>query len=251
MQIKSCPVRIKTVADSESAEAEGTFEAIVSAYNVDSYGEQVVPGAFKDTLADWAERGAPIPVLWSHRSDDPDYHIGSVLEAKETAEGLWVKAQIDLDGGGKGPQVHRLLKGRRVTQFSFAYDVVDAERVKGKADDGTPTDILQLRKLKLYEVGPTLIGVNQATELLGVKAAENLQALAAEAEDGRILSGKNQDALRTAYEAIGALLGSIKDSDDDGEAQADEPEEDLISPDPMRDAPVFSSSERLALEIEI
>jgi HK97 family phage prohead protease len=62
----------------------------------------------------------------SHRWADPFSHIGTVTKAVETTDGLLVTGQID-DLGENDPtadQVYRLLKGRRVTQFSFAYDVV-------------------------------------------------------------------------------------------------------------------------------
>ena len=82
MRIKSCPVRIKAAGEHEGTD-EGTFEAIVAAYNLDSVGDKITPGAFADTLAEWKGRGDPIPVLWSHMSHDPEYHIGEVLEAEE------------------------------------------------------------------------------------------------------------------------------------------------------------------------
>lgn len=163
MQVKTFPGRVK--AAGEDGADEGVFEAIVSVFgNVDTYGDKVMRGAFAETLAEWKASGDPIPVLWSHMSHDPDYHIGEVLEAEEREEGLWVKARIDLDEP-KSRKVYKLLKGRRVTQFSFAYDVLDGAMAKSDGES-----VYELRKLKLYEVGPCLIGVNQQTELLAVKA---------------------------------------------------------------------------------
>jgi hypothetical protein len=84
-----------------------------------------------------------------------------VQQAEERdGEGLWVKGLLDLDNP-TGRQVYKLLKGGRVTNFSFAYDVIDSEM----KDDG----INALQELKLYEVGPTLIGCNQSTRTLAVK----------------------------------------------------------------------------------
>lgn len=165
MLTKAAPVRVK--AGEQDGLGEGQFEAVVSVFgNVDSYGDVVMPGAFADDLLAWEKSGNPIPVLWSHLSHDPDYHIGHVVEAKETAEGLWVRGQLDLDAP-KANQVYRLLKGRRVTQFSFAYDVLDAAYAERDGEK-----VYELRKLKVYEVGPTLIGANQETRLIGVKAGQ-------------------------------------------------------------------------------
>lgn len=183
---KSCPARVKLLEDetTESGDATGIFEAIVSVFNnVDSYGEMVMPGAFTNTLAAWEERGDPIPVYWSHRMDDPDFNIGHVLEAKETDEGLYVKAQLDLSNA-KAKATHNLLRSRRVTQFSFAFNV--PPNGMKESEDGS---CLELHEINLYEVGPTPIGANPDTELIGVKS-------------GRVLSAKNTEKIKSA---IGTL----------------------------------------------
>lgn len=240
MRIKSCPVRIKAAGEHEGTD-EGTFEAIVAAYNLDSVGDKITPGAFADTLAEWKGRGDPIPVLWSHMSHDPEYHIGEVLEAEERPEGLWVKARIDTEPGSKAAQVYKLLKGRRVTQFSFAYDVEEGAWVDQKDGEG----YYELRKLKLYEVGPTLIGANQATELLDVKSADGATmriavegASAAQTEElrhaltgamaakaGRTLSAKNEERVREIGRLAKELLDSLSSSTDDEEKATPNPPE--------------------------
>lgn len=238
MFTKSAPVLVKAVGEADGL-SDGVFEAIVSVFgNVDSYGDRVIEGAFKDTLADWDASGNPIPVYWSHRMDDPDYNIGHVLEAKELSPGdallpdslkdlggLWVKVQLDIEDGSssKSRQVYRLLKGRRVTQFSFAYDIEDYAIVK-TAEDAEA--VWELRKLRLYEVGPTPIGANQETELLDVKAAGyRAERLTAEMKAGRVLSAKNEDELRKAHEAIGRVLAAL-DPDDDSKASDSQPVKD-------------------------
>lgn len=221
---KSCPVKVKAAGEADGLE-EGQFEAIVSVFgNKDSYGDVVIPGAFKDTISEWEGSGNPIPVYYSHRMDDPDYNIGHVIEAKETDEGLWVRAQLDLESeSSKARQVYRLLKGRRLTQFSFAYDIEEggwATRKSGDRDE----EYFELRKLKVYEVGPTPIGANQETELLGVKsAAEHAAKFAADVKAGRVLSSKNETTLREAVESLDAASKSIADVlaavSDEGEDQ--------------------------------
>lgn len=172
---KTFAARVKATGDQLDA---GQFEAIVSVFgNIDSYGDVVRPGAFTDTLGAWKSSGDPIPVIWSHQWSDVDAHIGVVLDAKELLPGdtqlppdltalggLWVRCQLDDDG--KAVKVRSLLKGGRVKNFSFAYDVLDAAwvRVDGR-------DAYELRKLDLYEVGPCLIGANTSTELIAAKEA--------------------------------------------------------------------------------
>lgn len=217
MLFKSCPGRVKAAGEQDGL-APGQFEAIVSVFgNKDAYGDVIVPGAFADTLAEWAESGDPIPVYYSHRMDDPDFNVGHVLEAKETDEGLWVRAQLDVEDPAptsKAPQVHRLLKGRRVTQFSFAYDIKEGGFAVREDEQGEEEHYFELRKVKLYEVGPTPIGANQETELLGVKTA--LQGLDRQVKAGRTLSSKNESALREARDAIDSVLSSVAADDEDG-----------------------------------
>lgn len=209
MLFKSCPAEVKAVGEKDGLDS-GQFEAIVSVFgNKDSYGDVVQPGAFADTLAEWKASGNPIPVYYSHRMDDPDYNIGYVIDAKETDQGLWVKAQIDTDPAAtKATQVHRLLKGRRLTQFSFAYDVIEGAPAKSE----TLGDYYSLDKLKLYEVGPTPIGANQETELLAVKsAAQVAERLAEAAKAGAELSAKNIDMLTEVSASLDTSATSIKE----------------------------------------
>jgi HK97 family phage prohead protease len=199
-------VRVKAVGTADDLQ-EGQFIALVSVFgNEDSYGEIVLQGAFTQTLQDWAAKGDPIPVLWSHQWSDPFAHIGTVVSAEETTDGLLVKGQIDdLNGDNPNPtaqQVYRLLKGRRVTQFSFAYDVVSEAWVRD--ENSRWGGYWELRELALHEVGPCLVGVNQETELIAAKAT----ALARGQKAGRVLSQSNFDTLTTAYEAIGEVLAA-------------------------------------------
>lgn len=147
---------------------EGQFEALVSVFgNVDTYGDIVLPGAFTDSLKAWEASGRPIPVVWSHDWDDPFAIIGTVDEAKETTEGLVVKATLDLENA-KAVQVYRLLKSGAVHQFSFAFDILDAGWGV-RTVDGAEVDVYELRKLSITEVGPCLRGVNRETDLIAVK----------------------------------------------------------------------------------
>lgn len=205
MKTKACRVQVKAVG-TEDGLKDGEFTALVSVFdNVDTYGDKVVAGAFSDDLKAWEDSGDPIPVVWSHRWDDPFSHIGRVLKAEETADGLMVHAVVDdLDVNPTAQQVHRLLKGRRVTQFSFAYDVQEGAWVKSETDG----EFYELRKLKLHEVGPCLVGVNQATELLAAKAHD----LATKA--GRVLSQKNRDTIVAARDALDEVLKAADNEDE-------------------------------------
>lgn len=143
-------------------DGKGEFEAIVAVFgNVDLAGDRIVKGAFADSLKAWQAKGRPIPVVFSHDWQNLDAHIGQVTEAKETDEGLYVKGQLDMQDPSAS-KVFRLMKAGTLAEFSFAYDVVE-EKLQNGANE--------LLKLDVIEVGPTLKGMNPATQLLGTKGA--------------------------------------------------------------------------------
>lgn len=176
MKHKSAPAQLAPPDDTGEA---GTFEAIVSVFgNKDMVGDIVMPGAFTKSLEHWKSTGDPIPVYWSHRMDDPTYNIGEVVEAKELLGGdpaipEWANQHVRDNGGlyvkgrlddfGLGAHVAHLMKTRRVKQFSFSYDVL--REMQSKSGDAN-----ELHEVWVHEVGPTPLGCNPLTELIGAKA---------------------------------------------------------------------------------
>lgn len=216
MKLKDLPVQIK--AGPDDGLGEGQFSAYASVFgNKDSYGDVVMPGAFAEDLKRWEESGNPIPLLFGHNMSDPDYNIGHVLSATEDDKGLLVTAQLDLENP-KALQTYRMLKGRRVNQMSFAYDVLEAGEAQREMD-GAKEQVYELRKLKVYEVSVVTIGANQETEVLAVKAAAD--ALLSGTKAGRAISAKNEAELRKAHEAIGNVLSAIGQGDDQEKASGD------------------------------
>jgi hypothetical protein len=189
VKTKSFPATYKSTDTIAQGKADGlaidaSFEAIVSVFDCkDRSGDIVRHGAFTETIDNWAKSGNVLPVLWSHRMDDPAFNIGSVTGIEEMRGGdpripewanpfvkanggLYIKAELDA-GDELTPvaaQVRHLLRKRRVTQFSFAYEVL-------ASNPGTEDGTTDLTKLWLFEVGPTPIGMHPSTELLSAKAA--------------------------------------------------------------------------------
>lgn len=150
-------------------DGKGEFEAIVAVFNnIDLAGDRIIKGAFADSLKAWEQKGRPIPVVFSHDWQNLDAHIGEVTEAKETDEGLYIKAQLDMDDPAAA-KVFRLMKRGTLAEFSFAYDV-EEEKLQNGANE--------LLKLDVIEVGPTLKGMNPATQLLGVKSDDGSRTAA-------------------------------------------------------------------------
>lgn len=244
MQLKTVALSVKSAGPDDGL-AEGEFLGYASVFgNKDSYGDVVVKGAFADTLGVWAKSGNTLPVLWGHDMADPFANIGAVIEAKEDDHGLLVKGRLDLENP-KAKQVYRLIKGRRVSQMSFAYDVEEGSFIEKKDDAGHDDSYYELRKLKLYEVSVVPIGANQETEVLAVKAARVADAVKA----GRVLSSKNEKALSDAYsqlteaaKVIGDVLALVQSADpaEEGKASAE--------PSAKSEEPVGANDEEPAVE---
>lgn len=225
MRVKEVPVQFK--AGPEDGLEEGEFLVYPSTFTrtPDSYGDVVAKGAFLDDIEAWKASGNVLPGLYGHRMDDPDYFVAGASDMGEDDHGWWVRGKFDLDSP-KGPQVYRLVKGRRLNQLSFAYDVEDEAQVE--VESGVKAN--ELRKLKVYEFSFVPIGANQDTSVVAVKSASEAllnfakvrEALGEKA--GRVLSAKNETALREARDAIDAVLSSLDSGDDQekasGEAEA-------------------------------
>jgi len=185
---KSAPAYFKAVTGPDVP--AGTFDAIVAVFNnIDLGGDRLIPGCFADGLAAWQASGDPIPVIFSHQWDDLYAHVGTVDPANvkelepgdpelppELMElgGLLIKgAQMDLDAPGEAGAFAQTLwsklQRRAIKEFSFAYDIPPG--------GARPTkDAMDLVKVGLIEVGPTLKGMNPATALLNAKAARKAVA---------------------------------------------------------------------------
>lgn len=204
MKVKNIPIgQVKAGPDDGLKEGEFLVYPATFTREPDAYGDVVAKGAFLDDIAAWKESGNVLPGLYGHRMDDPDYFVAGVIDEGEDEHGWWVKGAFDLESP-KGQQVYRLVKGRRLNQLSFAYDVIDEGGVE--LEGGRKAN--ELRKLKRYEFSFVPVGANQDTSVVAVKAlVDDLKA-------GRVLSSKNETALRDARDAIDSVLSSLGDADD-------------------------------------
>ena len=225
MKIKTLPIGAVKAGPDDGLQ-DGEFIVYPSTFTrkADSYGDVVAKGAFLDDIARWKDSGDTLPGLYGHRMDDPDFFVAGALDMGEDDHGWWVKGAFDLDSP-KGPQVYRLVKGRRLNQLSFAYDVLESGKAEG--DDGEPVN--ELRKLKVYEFSFVPIGANQDTSVVAVKALVDDIA----AKSGRVLSAKNETALRDARDSIDSVLASLSD-DENGKAAlaADQHDQEKASESP-------------------
>jgi len=223
MKTKILPVSIKAGPADDLEEGEFLVYPSTFTKEPDSYGDIVAPGAFAETIKAWKESGNILPGLFGHRMDDPDYFVAGAVDMGEDDHGWWVKGMFDLDSP-KGPQVYKLVKGKRLNQLSFAYDTLEEGAVQ--LEDGRKAN--ELRKLAVHEFSFVPVGANQDTSVVAVKSA--IDALAGGTKAGRVLAQKHIDSLRSAQETIGAVIAAAESIEEQskasgqGEVTAKEPE---------------------------
>lgn len=159
----------------------GSFEAIVSVFgNVDKGGDRVVPGAFKRTLQAPPEgRGFP-PVVWTHLwgvvpigSSQKAEEVEGYKTAKgETVDGLFIAGDLFVDEHQTAKEVYTAMTRKGgdglpvLRDMSFGYAAV--EFLTSAKSDFEPVSSAHKRDLldvDLFEVGPTLVGMNDAASL--------------------------------------------------------------------------------------
>lgn len=230
MQTKNMPIG-EVKAGPDDGLNEGEFIVYPSTFirEPDSYGDVIAKSAFDNTIQSWKDSGNTLPGLFGHRLDDPDYYVAYALDMGVDEHGWWVKGAFDLDSP-KGRHVYRLVKGRRLSQLSFAFDVVDSEQVE--LDGGVKAR--ELREVRIYEFSFVPVGANQDTSVVAVKAMAD--AVRQDLKAGRVLSSKNEESLRSAYEAIGQVLESIapmdleKANDDDASRKSEASQSTSVAP---------------------
>lgn len=213
MKTKMLPVSMKAGPDDGLEEGEFLVYPSTFTREPDAYGDVIAKGAFADSIATWKDSGNVLPGLFGHRMDDPDFFVAGALDMGEDDHGWWLKGEFDLESP-KGPQVYRLVKGKRLNQLSFAYDVHDEGQIE--LDDGRKAN--ELRKVHVHEFSFVPVGANSDTSVVAVKSA--VDALTSE-KAGRVLAQKHIDSLRTAQETIGAVIAAAEHIEDQGKTRGD------------------------------
>lgn len=135
----------------------GVFTGYASVFGaVDSYGDVVMPGAFKKTL----KETNPVPMLWNHSVDQP---IGVVL-LKEEERGLKAEGHLNLDVV-RAQEIRSLMKQGSVRGLSIGFQTV-------KEDINKDTGSRQLKEIKLWEVSPVVFQACPGATVSAVKSED-------------------------------------------------------------------------------
>jgi Escherichia/Staphylococcus phage prohead protease len=224
----------KTVLTGDKPEARtiddetGSFEAIVSTWELDRQGERFTPGAFRDTITRWRVSGKQLPVLFAHDATNPSMLVGAIdpQSMHETTEGLHVKGRLDLESR-RGRDVYGLLRRGAPLGWSVGFGILPENVVKQGAHR------ILTKVSELLEISLTPTPANAGTRTLAVKDiglpgddpqppshTELEERLAREGIVGPIISSTHQpeatdeDVREGAREAMAYVLGVRRNGDE-------------------------------------
>lgn len=225
------------------ADAEGSVKAVFSTLNIiDKDGDVTLPGAFgsgdRVNIAAWGHNWGALPA-----------GDGTIAEDAETAvfDGSFYL------GTPQGDATYQTLKQRYERGFSqewsYGFDVIDAE--PGVVDG---QEVRLLKKLKVYEVSPVMVGAGENTRTLAMKSldmpfedhSEQLRVAVEEwVERCKAGSAERQKSGRAISEArrvrIQSVSGSLRTAADDLEqliaGRSDDEEEEALPDEPKAELP--------------
>jgi len=155
--------------------------------NRDSYGDVILPGAFKRSLADHKRNKSRPKMFWQH---DPYQPIGSWTEVGEDDKGLLVTGQLNMDVQ-RGREAYALLKAGDIDGLSIGYRVI-------KASEDETEKVMLLKELTLVEVSVVSQPANPLAMVSAVKAAE-LEDLRARLAAGDRLQPREMEELMKEF----------------------------------------------------
>lgn len=139
----------------EEEEGARKFSGYASVFGgVDSYGDTILPGAYKKTIK---KRDRPVQMRWNHHGDV----IGKWLKMEEDEKGLYVEGELT-PGHSKAEDVYASLKHGAVTGLSIGYrPIKTTELGDGKRE---------LSEIELVEISVVEMPADNAAQVASVKA---------------------------------------------------------------------------------
>jgi HK97 family phage prohead protease len=199
-------LELKAVGD------DGTIEGYGSVFGVvDDWDDVVAKGAFTASLAEHKAAGTMPALLWQHDSDEP---IGVWTEVFEDAKGLKVKGKLCLDTA-RGKEAYALLKMGALNGLSIGFRTVPGTSTYN--DDG----VRVVRQVDLWEVSVVTFQANKAATVTNIKAAPDLDEIAAPKDAERALRDAGfSKAGATAFVSRVMRMGEERREAVDSTAQA-------------------------------
>lgn len=216
LERKVLSFRVETKAEGLQ---QNEFEGYASTFlgPVDSYGDIIAPGAFKNNLSFFLDQGVIL------REHEMECAIGKPVEAREDDTGLFIRGRISSTSDGNDALV--LLRDEVIRRMSIGFrtlgyemlseargiEVLGSEQAYKDAIASLPwwSDGLRLlTDIKLYEVSLVAFPANTAAMVTGVKSM--LTGLAGKIETERDYERFLRDAGFSASEAKTLVSNGFK-----------------------------------------
>lgn len=168
------PLEVKFAGDGDPV---GSFEGYGAVFgNVDSYGDVIQKGAFRDTLKEWKKSKRLPPMLVQHggwmMTDMDALPIGKWEEMDEDDTGLRVKGRlINLDTE-RGKNIHGAMKEGVLDGMSIGFRAKEFS-LGTKPDEPRRT----LKKVDLVELSVVTFPANGEARVDGVKASADIKTI--------------------------------------------------------------------------
>lgn len=155
-----------------AADKTGTFSGYGAIFgNVDSYGDVIEKGAFKDTLRTWEEKGKLPPMLLQHGGflggAEDMLPVGKWTSMEENSKGLKVDGELFAMGTEKGQYIYEGLKSGALDGLSIGY------KAKNFVLGTKPSEPRRtLKSVDLMELSIVTFPANDRARVGGVKAGD-------------------------------------------------------------------------------
>lgn len=152
LSLSKCEVKM-------GAEGSLQFSGYASVFNgYDSYGDSVLPGAYKKTLE---SRDRPVKLRWNHHGPI----IGKITELYEDEKGLFVSGELT-KGHSVAEDTAALLRHGAIGGMSIGYINKDSEQVGNQRN---------LKEVHLIEISIVEDEADLAAQITNIKSIEDLK----------------------------------------------------------------------------
>lgn len=186
------------------ADDSGTFEGYASTFgNEDTYGDTIMPGAFKASLAQHKKDGSNVKMLWQHQRSSP-IGIFPITSMAEDSKGLHVKGEFT-KGVKQSDETHALMKHGAIDSMSIG-GYVTKELYDNK------TGKSELHEIDLQEISPVTFPANKEARISTVKSIEQfgiMSELEAHLRDVGGFSAKEAKAIIAKARGFGSEVRDV------------------------------------------
>jgi HK97 family phage prohead protease len=179
-----------------ASDKSGVFSGYGAIFgNVDSYGDVIEKGAFKNTLRAWEEKGKLPPMLLQHGGGmfggnaDDLLPVGKWTSMEENSKGLKVEGELFALNTERGQYIYEGLKAGALDGMSIGYKTI---KFRNGAKAGEPRRFLE--QVDLVELSIVTFPANDKARVSGVKAIDrDLRTAVKELGDAIELHEKHMD----------------------------------------------------------